>query len=53
MNKEKKITVLVVEPQKNPYIKEIDNTLKSLQCEVGGYIQAVYPFSGADVASGR
>ena len=39
-----KITVLVVEPSKKPYIKEIENTLKSLQHEVGGYIQAVYPW---------
>ena len=39
-----KITVLVVEPEKKPYIKEIDNTLESLQREVGGDIQAVYPW---------
>lgn len=43
MNDEK-ITVLVVEPQKEPYKKEITNDLASLQKEVGGYIQAVYPF---------
>ena len=39
-----KITVLVVEPLMEPYVKEIDSGLKSLQKEVGGYIQAVYPF---------
>lgn len=39
-----KITVLVVEPLIEPYVKEIDSGLKSLQKEVGGYIQAVYPF---------
>lgn len=39
-----KITVLVVEPEKKPYVKKIDDTLESLQHEVGGYIQAVYPF---------
>lgn len=39
-----RITVLVVEPEKKPYVKEIDNTLESLQREVGGYIQAIYPF---------
>lgn len=38
-----KITVIVVEPSKKPYVKEIENTLKSLQHEVDGYIQAVYP----------
>ena len=39
-----KITVLVVEPEKKPYGKEIEPGLESLQREVGGYIQAVYPF---------
>lgn len=38
------ITVLVVEPGKEPYVKEIDPGLKSLQHEVGGWIEAVYPF---------
>ena len=39
------ITVLVVEPGKRPYRKEIENELHSLQQAVGGYIEAVYPFS--------
>lgn len=39
-----KITVLVVEPEKAPYIKKIDPGLKSLQQKVGGDIQAIYPF---------
>lgn len=39
-----KITVLVVEPEKKPYAKEISSGLSSLQHEVGGYIQAVYPY---------
>ena len=38
------ITVLIVEPGKEPYAKDIDSGLKSMQHEVGGYIQAVYPF---------
>lgn len=38
------ITVLVVEPEKEPYVKEIDPGLKSLQSEVDGWIEAVYPF---------
>ncbi|MBQ8248099.1 MAG: DUF3846 domain-containing protein [Lachnospiraceae bacterium] len=38
------LSVLVVEPGKKPYTKEIDGRLESLQHEVGGYIQAVYPF---------
>ena len=36
--------VLVVEPKKSPYRKEIDGTLESLQKEVDGYIEAIYPF---------
>ena len=40
----KTLSVLIVEPQKKPYAKEIGGDLKSLQHEVGGYIQAVYPF---------
>ena len=43
MNNEK-MTVLVVEPGMSPYVKEIDSGLKSLQSEVGGWIEAVYPF---------
>ena len=41
---DEKMKVLVVEPMKTPYIKEIDKGLDSLQKEVGGYIEAVYPF---------
>lgn len=37
--------VLVVEPMKEPYLKEIDLGLHSLQAEVGGDIAASYPFS--------
>ena len=39
-----KITVLVVEPGKVPYVKEIDSGLESLQSEVDGWIEAIYPF---------
>ena len=39
-----KMKVIVVEPEKAPYIKEIDSGLRSLQHEVGGYIEAVYPY---------
>ena len=38
------ITTLVVEPGKRPYTKKIQPGLKSLQREVGGHIEAVYPF---------
>ena len=39
-----KLTVLVVEPMKEPYVKEIDHGLHALQAEVGGDIAASYPF---------
>lgn len=38
------INALVVEPGKKPYAKEIPDALSSLQHEVGGHIQAVYPY---------
>ena len=38
------IAVLIVEPGKEPYVKEIDSGLESLQHEVGGYIEAIYPY---------
>ena len=39
-----KITVIAVKPGKKPIVKEIESTLKSLQNEVRGYIQVVYPW---------
>ena len=36
--------VLIVDPGKTPYAKEITNTLEEMQKIVGGYIQAIYPF---------
>jgi hypothetical protein len=38
------VNVLVIEPMKKPYPKDIDPGLHSLQHEVGGYIEAIYPF---------
>lgn len=43
VEQENMITVLVVEPGKEPYMKKIAPGLKSLQKEVGGWIEAVYP----------
>lgn len=40
----KGITVLVVEPKNEPYVKTISSGLEALQQEVGGDIEAVYPF---------
>lgn len=42
--REKKINIIMLEPGKKAYLKEIDNTLESLQREVEGYIEAIYPF---------
>lgn len=36
--------ILVVEPAKDPYVKEIDGSLQSMQELVGGYIETVFPF---------
>lgn len=48
MNNEATMTVLVVEPGKKPYTKQIpasnDIRLEALQHEVHGYIQCIYPF---------
>ncbi|BDF59182.1 hypothetical protein CE91St36_19990 [Christensenellaceae bacterium] len=39
-----KINVLKIEPMKTPHMIEIEDSLESLQHEVGGYIEATYPF---------
>ena len=44
MSKHKTIKVVAVPVGKQAFIKEISTGLKSLQSEVGGYIQALYPF---------
>jgi len=36
--------IIVVEPGKTPYKKDIEQTLKAMQETVGGYIEAVYPW---------
>ena len=33
-----------IERTKGQYVKEIDSGLESLQHEVGGYIEAIYPY---------
>jgi hypothetical protein len=38
------MTVLLVEPEKQPQVVEIGSDLKSLQNAVGGMIETVYPF---------
>lgn len=39
-----KMTVVLVEPNKESRVTKIDNTLKAMQETVGGYIEAVYPY---------
>ncbi len=41
----KTIRVLVIAPGEKPIVKEISNTLESLQKEVGGSIEVIYPFN--------
>lgn len=41
---EEMMTVLVVEPMKVPYVKNIPNELEDLQQAVGGDIEMTYPF---------
>lgn len=36
--------VLVVEPERRPEVREINDSLKAMQGIVGGFIQPVYPF---------
>ena len=36
--------VVIVEPEKKPFVQNIDDTLTSMQQIVGGTIQEVYPF---------
>lgn len=36
--------VIIVEPLTEPYAKDIDGSLDSMQSIVGGLIQAIYPF---------
>ena len=43
----KTIKVLIVKPSEAPYAAEIPSTLESLQSQVGGLIQALYPFEDA------
>lgn len=42
--------ILIVEPMKAPYEKEIGSDLKSMQAVVGGFIQAIYPFEDEELA---
>ncbi len=44
MKDKNSMKILVVEPGKHPYEKEIKGELKEMQEIVGGTIQAVYPF---------
>ena len=42
--------ILVIEPMKEPYVKEIDGELETMQNIVGGIIQAIYPFDHPEIA---
>ena len=36
--------VLIVEPERRPEVREIDDSLAEMQGIVGGFIQPIYPF---------
>ena len=42
--------ILVIEPMKEPYVKEIESGIESMQKIVGGLIQAIYPFDHPEIA---
>ena len=42
--------ILVVEPLKVPYEKEIDGSLESMQAIVAGLVEAIYPFEDEELA---
>lgn len=44
------IKVLVVEPEREPYVKVIEHTLENLQSIVGGLIEVVYDSTNENVA---
>lgn len=48
-SKHKTIRVLIVEPGKAPCPADIPSGLESLQHQVGGLIQALYPFEDAAI----
>lgn len=37
--------ILVIEPGKQPYIKDVENKLEALQEIVGGYIETIHPYT--------
>jgi len=41
---DKTIRILIIEPEKEPYEAEIENTLQAKQKIVGGLIQAIFPY---------
>lgn len=42
--------IIMVEPERSPYEMELEDSLGSMQCAVGGLIQAVYEPGGRDAA---
>ena len=41
--------VVMLEPNKPAYVKEIGNNLASMQEEVEGYIEIIYPFEDENI----
>lgn len=49
-SKKETMTILVVEPGKYPYRKEIPSTLEEMQKVVGGLIEIIYPWQNSPAA---
>lgn len=49
MSKSKMIRVILVEPDKEPYVREISNSLKSFQNIVGGLIEYINLENNVDI----
>ena len=44
MSKENMMRVVLVEPGKLARVVNMENSLEAMQCAVGGYIEALYPY---------
>lgn len=51
MSKSNPIHILIVEPGKPPYPADLPSDLTSLQKQVGGLIQVIYPFPEDELAA--
>lgn len=48
-----RMRILVVAPERKPQVREISDTLESMQQVVGGKIEVIYPYDGIALVSNR